>query len=143
MASRANLALVVAYLAVLGLGVYELRRAPALSTPPAPPEQPAQALPPLEIPPDVVRSIAAYDAIIFHIDIWRSAVHNGHSKVVIKTEILWPGTQRFLPVVRSLFESEMPFPHDRRVVAAVFENISDRDLLGVDQKWRGNRRRSP
>jgi hypothetical protein len=64
MASRANLALVVAYLAVLGLGVYELRRAPALSTPPAPPAQPALALPPLEIPPDAVRSIAAYDAII-------------------------------------------------------------------------------
>ena len=64
MASRTSLALVFAYLAVLGLGAYELRRAPALSLPPAPPEQPAQALPPLEIPPDVVNSIAAYDEII-------------------------------------------------------------------------------
>jgi hypothetical protein len=64
MASPANLVLIVGYVAALGLGVYELRGANALSLPPAPPKQPAQALPPLEIPPDVVRSIAAYDTII-------------------------------------------------------------------------------
>ena len=64
MASPANLVLIVGYVAALGVGVYELRGANALSLPPAPPKQPAQALPPLEIPPDVVRSIAAYDTII-------------------------------------------------------------------------------
>lgn len=64
MASPANLVLLVGYLAALGLGAYELRHAPARSLPPALPEQPAQALPPLEIPPDVINSIAAYDEII-------------------------------------------------------------------------------
>ena len=73
-----------------------------------------------------IGGIATYDAIVFHIDIRRSAVHNRHSKVVIKTEILRPGTQRFLPVVRSLSESQMPFPQDRRVVATVLENIRNR-----------------
>jgi hypothetical protein len=56
--------LLVGYLGALGLGAYELRRAPALSLPPAAPEQTAPSLSPLEVPPDVISSIAAYDAIV-------------------------------------------------------------------------------
>ena len=64
MASPGKLVLVAGYIAALGFGAYEIWRAPTLSMPPAPPEQPAQTPPPLEVPPDVIRSIAAYDAIV-------------------------------------------------------------------------------
>lgn len=64
MASPMSLLLIVGYVAAIGLGAYELKRAPSLALPPAPPEQAAQALPPLELPPEVIRSLAAYDAII-------------------------------------------------------------------------------
>jgi len=63
-ANRANLLLIVGYLAAIGVGAYELRRASTLALPPAPPDQPAQALPPLEVSPNVVNSLAAYDTII-------------------------------------------------------------------------------
>jgi len=59
-----TLVLIVAYAAAIGFGVYEFRQAPSLAAPPAPPEQAAQALSPLELPPEVIRSLAAYDAII-------------------------------------------------------------------------------
>jgi hypothetical protein len=64
MADRLSLLLVVGYLAALGLGAYEFRRASSLSLPPPPSEQTAQAVPPLDLPPGVVANIAAYDAII-------------------------------------------------------------------------------
>jgi len=63
-ANPMNLLLIAGYVAAIGLGAYELRRAPSLALPPAPPEQALQALPPLEVPPEVIRSLAAYDAII-------------------------------------------------------------------------------
>lgn len=64
MASPMRLVLVVGYVAAIGLAAYELKRAPSLSLPPAPPEQAAQALPPLEVPPDAIQSLAAYDGIV-------------------------------------------------------------------------------
>jgi general secretion pathway protein N len=63
-ADRTWLLLLAGYLAVLGLGAYEFRHAPSLSEPPAPPELAAPALPPLEVPPGPIRSLAAYDAIV-------------------------------------------------------------------------------
>jgi len=56
--------LITGYLAALAVGAYELQRGPALSLPPQPPEQAAQTLPPLEVPPEVINSLAAYDAIV-------------------------------------------------------------------------------
>ena len=85
--------------------------------------------------------IRAYDSIVFHVDIRRSTVHDRHSKVVVKSEILRPRTQRFLPVVLSRAESQMPFSQDRRSVALVFENIGNGELFGIDNEpgghWRG------
>lgn len=64
MVSRGAALLTLGYAAVLGLGAYELQRAPSLSEAPPPPAQAAQPLPPLEIPPSAIASLAAYDAII-------------------------------------------------------------------------------
>lgn len=64
MASPGRLLLLVGYAGAIGLAVYELRHAPSLGVPPEPPRQVAQALPPLEVPPAPINSIAAYDAII-------------------------------------------------------------------------------
>ena len=62
MADRTSLLVIVAYLAGLGMLVYELQKSP--SAPPPPPKQAVEALPPLELPPIAINSIAIYDAII-------------------------------------------------------------------------------
>ncbi len=87
--------------------------------------------------------VTADDAIVFNKDIGRCAVHNRHSKVVVKTEILRSGAERFLPVVRSFAEPKMPFPESRRVIAAALENIRDRCFVRVNDERRSHGCRPP
>jgi hypothetical protein len=61
MADRTNLFMIVAYLAGLGALAYAWQNTP--SPPPPPSEQAIEALPPLELPPVAINSIAVYDAI--------------------------------------------------------------------------------
>lgn len=62
MADRMTLLLIGGYIGALALGAYELQRVP--SVPGGVSGQAAESLPPLEIRPDTIKSIEAFDAII-------------------------------------------------------------------------------
>jgi hypothetical protein len=62
MADRMTLLLIGGYIGALALGAYELQRVPSM--PRAVSGQTAEGLPPLEIPPDAIKNIEAFDAIV-------------------------------------------------------------------------------
>jgi len=62
MADRLTLLLIGGYLGALALGAYELQRVPSI--PEGVSGQAAEGLPPLEIPPDAIKSIEAFDSIV-------------------------------------------------------------------------------
>jgi hypothetical protein len=62
MADRVTLLLIGGYIGALALGAYELQRVP--SVPRGVSGQTAESLPPLEIPPDAIKNIEAFDAIV-------------------------------------------------------------------------------
>ena len=90
-----------------------------------------------------VGRVCAYDAIILYIDVRRSAVHHRYTKVVIKTEILRPGAQRFLPVVCPLSKSQVPLAQCRCRIAFAFEHVGDGELIRVNNEPRSNWQGSP
>jgi len=62
MADRMSILLIGGYIGALALGAYELQRVP--SVPGSIPGKAVEPLPPLEVPPDVIKNIAVFDAII-------------------------------------------------------------------------------
>jgi len=61
MADRMTILLIGGYIGALALGAYELQRVP--DVPEGTPAQGANSLPPLDVSPGVIKSIAAFDAI--------------------------------------------------------------------------------